>query len=115
MMTKEEMAPLPPAYSKRRFRPMAWRDVQFWLERYNAFVEVWNRHEMDRSLPLAARWAEADMIFDPGLPASALTFRPHGQEAVAIRLRRWQRFAPGWSFCRVPAPLERVIWAAWEP
>ena len=108
---------LPPPYPKWKFRPMRRREAEAWLERYNAWVDVWNRHETDLALPLSPDWPEAVSVFAPGLPESALVFRPRdGQAGLGvIRLKNWRPYAPGWSFCRMPASAERIVWAGWAP
>ena len=43
----DDAAPLPPTYLQWRkyCRHMLWRGVKLWLDRYNSWVEVWNKDD----------------------------------------------------------------------
>jgi hypothetical protein len=95
---------------------MSRSDAEYWLASYNAWAELWNRHERDRSLPLSPDWAEAENIGVIGcsLPRSALVFRVRATQRMgAIRVRGWSPFFPSWSFCRNAADPACIVWAGW--
>jgi hypothetical protein len=108
--------PLPPRchwYKGRTFEPMSRAEAERWIASHNAWVETWNRHERDRGLPLSPDWSEAHRT--QWQERSVLAFRPRNERRTGvIRLRGYQCFARGWSFCRRSAPSD-IIWAGWWP
>jgi hypothetical protein len=101
-------------------QPMSLDDVTLWIDRYNRWVEVWNRHETSKNLPLNPEWPEADKIANIGyVPRSVLAFAPKGVTRLSgplgfIRLKKWQPYHKGWSLCRNPADGSNIIWAGWR-
>ena len=95
-------APIPPA-SSRCDSPMTMEDVEFWIDSYNRWVELWNKHETSKDLPLSPEWPEAYNVASGigDIPKSALAFVPGrkiGGKMGIIRLGKWQAFHRGWSF-----------------
>jgi hypothetical protein len=76
-------------YPKFRFQPMTVADARRWIASYNAWVEVWNKHELSHDLPLSPEWAEAASVghFGP-LPRSCLMFHPRGGTQSGV-IRAW--------------------------
>jgi hypothetical protein len=107
--------PTPPA--RYNTEPMTMADAKRWIDTYDAWVEVWNRHERSRDLPPAPEWPEAHVGASGigGIPASVLVFRPRAGDRVGlIRLRKWRPYRRGWSYCRNEADAANIIWAGWE-
>ncbi|MDE2067151.1 MAG: hypothetical protein KGK01_00085 [Bradyrhizobium sp.] len=99
---------------------MSLDDVTFWIDSYNRWVEVWNRHETSKDLPLNPEWPEADKVANIGyIPTSVLAFIPKGAPRLSgplgfIRIKGWKSYYDGWSLCRNQADASNIIWAGWR-
>lgn len=90
-------------------------------EAYNRAVEVWNKHEKNRSLPLPAALCSDRFEFN----VSTAPKRKHvwivwacrdDGICIAMRTRRWPPFHEGWSCCRNPLRPDHVVRAdLYEP
>jgi hypothetical protein len=112
----ETHLPLPPKSQwghGRSYVPMTRAEAEYWIASHNAWVEVWNRHERSHDLPLSPDWPEATTIGP--IPKSVLAFTPRGQSRTGyIRMRSYQCWEEGWSYCRRPANAANIIWAGWN-
>jgi hypothetical protein len=98
-------------------QPMSLDDAKRWIDSYNRWVEVWNKHETSKDLPLSPEWPEADKVASGmgAIPASVLAFHPkNGITIGLIRLRKWRSYHNGWSLCRNQADATNIIWAGWQ-
>jgi hypothetical protein len=111
----------PPPPARYQAEPMTVADAKHWIASYNAWVEVWNRHERDRDLPLSPEWSDAYLL-GGAIPASVLAFKPRTGQSHEhlllngwgfIRLRKWRPFHRGWSYCRTQADPANIVWACW--
>lgn len=107
--------PLPLRAIRGRFEPMTGAEARYWTASHAAWVEVWNRHERDRSLPLGPEWPEAQTLAWISGPQSALAFivRETSRWGV-MRFRDFRVFHPGWSSCRNAADIDKLVWAGWR-
>jgi hypothetical protein len=108
---------VPKSFRGRKFNnePMSLAEATYWIDSYNAWVEVWNRHETSRDLPLNPEWPKASSvaIFNCN---SVLAFVPRNERRTGfIRLAKWQPYHKGFlNCCRNRADPANIIWAAWR-
>lgn len=115
--------PFPPKVVRRaqyRVEPMTRDCALAWIASYNAFVRLWNRMEADRKSPLpdADLWTAAEGLWWWSMPRSCLTFIPREEWAgegvtIAIRIRGFHKFHPGWSFLKNEADPAAIMWGGW--
>jgi hypothetical protein len=112
---KYPCAPLPPrSIMGAPHKLMTMSEVEHWAASYNDWVALWNKHEKSRDLPLGPEWAEAEWdYYRPVI--SAIRFRTRDTGRIGImRFRGHHPFVRGWSFCRCPVELDRLVWAGWD-
>ncbi len=98
--------------------PMTPDEVQKWVASYNDWAALWNRHETSADLPLSPEWVAAHWeytpLFSSALPNSCLVFVTNSDHRVgAVRVAGWQPYHDGWSHCRHPVAVKKVVWAGW--
>ena len=95
---------------------MARADIERVLGAFNRWVEMWNRHEASRDLPLSPKSDEGTYCWVM-TSKSVLYWRDFitGTDCV-MRVKGWQ------NFTKQPSPFQKqtadpadVIWAAWLP
>lgn len=110
---------LPPKSFWRKghgFDPMPCAEAAQWIDSYNAWAEVWNKHERSLDLQLSPPWPEAEYVWIAGT-RNTMGFIPRTgrqRRMGVIHFTRWSPFAGGWSFCRAPASAEKITWAGWK-
>ena len=109
--------PLPPHRPGwGQFVPMTEDEAIYWVNSYNAWVEVWNRHERDRNLPLNPEWPEAAsiVIFSPR-DAISFTDRWTGLTAI-MRIKGFETYHKGFMNClrHTIDDTSKIVWAGWQ-
>jgi hypothetical protein len=83
---------------------MTMADAERWIASYNSWVEIWNRHERSRDLPLSPEWLEADYLMSR---RACLTPRSLAQARIEVVRRELQRQSVIPINCD---KLERIEW-----
>jgi hypothetical protein len=118
--TAQAWYPMPPKSFKRSglctIHPMSLSDAEYWVASYDKWVDLWNKHERSRDLPLSPDWPEADTTAAAMFGRGVLMFSPRtcvwpGEKAVIKA--DFSIYHKGWSFCRNHLPIERIKWAGW--
>lgn len=112
----EHNIPRPPRKFKGYYIPMTWAEAERWIASYNTWVEVWNRHETYRTLPIGPEWAEGRTVANLGVyPQSCLAFIDRATDRRCLmRFRKFRPYHPGWSTLRNPADIDNLVWAGWQ-
>jgi hypothetical protein len=113
-------APAAPAHMACN-QAMSLDEVELWIDRYNRWVELWNKHETSKDLPLNPGWPEADKVASGigSIPKSVFAFVPKSGVRLSgplgvIRIKGWESYHKGWSMCRNPVDPGKIIWAGWR-
>ena len=112
-------APIAPAHISCN-QPMGLDDARHWIDSYNRWVEVWNKHETSKNLPLNPEWPEADKVANIGyIPTSVLAFIPKSGAGLSgplgfIRIMGWKWYYRGSSLLRNHADASKIVWAGWR-
>ncbi len=115
MMT--DLLPTPPRTSRgeiRRAAPMTVEEARRIVDAYNRWAKVWNRHELDHSLPRNPRSEEGD-IFWHGHAPDALGWQDYetGRRCV-IRVEGFCGFDQRTGLRQTVDP-GKIVWAGWLP
>lgn len=101
-------------------RPMSDGALAAWLDSFHRFVGVKNRREVSRDLPFlnGGNWAEAYPVHHTERPRGMSFVPRHAAGEAVLRVRNYEPFAAGWSFCyRViqPGAVTRAFWRGLPP
>jgi len=106
--------PLPPKYTKLGTAfPMSERAARVWLNSYDKWVDLWNKHEKDSKLPLGPDWEDAGTV---GVHIiSALGFSPRNTSGTIgiVRMKGFIVYEKGMSFIRNKSKSDAIAWAGW--
>lgn len=98
-------------------QPMSLGEAGRWIDSYNRWVEVWNKHEASKDLPLNPEWPEAAKVANIGyIPTSVLAFIPKTGAGLSgphgfIRIKGWKWLSNGF---RNHADASQIVWAGWR-
>ena len=83
---------------------------------YNRWAERWNRHELDRDLPLSPT-SDEGAFCAWRRPRSAMCWQPvDATHSCLIRVEGWRPFVDNGLFgkcLRQPVDPDRIVWAGW--
>lgn len=116
-----EVVPFPPdsvmALKGRMAAFPASRDsIGLWLDSFNAWVELWNRHEIRPDLPWQPEWLDARFIHCGLSHESNRAFSIRNQKHIVhlfFRTRSYKIWSREGSFLRCRLSMRDIAWACW--
>lgn len=114
-----QLPPPPRMYSAYNWiGPACIAEAVRFIDRYNAWVALWNRHELDQSLPIGPE-PECGGEFHKWVRESALICRDrpgNPNSGLVMRLLGWSTWEPkARQHIRRRADIGTLVWAGWLP